>query len=148
MPRLVAILFIAGLFAGCATDGEFIKIDEPNTCNSTGWTLTTILYGDSHIVVIPVSEVVKGAEFRFILVPTKVSTDSRDYSDVTVKVKGKRPQDAWFVEKEGKANLGDGTIRVCMDGTTLDTGDEIFYIVEVEDVGILDPRAKVIVRPD
>jgi len=148
MPRLIAILFVAGLFAGCATDGSFIKDDAPNTCGTTGWTLTTIFYGDSHIVVVPMSEIVKDTELRFLLAPVNESTDIRNFADVTVKVKGKPPHDTWFAEEEGKANLGGGTIRVCVDGTTLVAGDEIFYVVEVEDVGVLDPRARVIVRPD
>ena len=92
--------------------------------------------------------VVKDAEFRFVLAPASERTDSKDYSDVTVKVRGKPPHDVWFTQEEGKANLGDGTIRVCMDGTTLVEGEEIFYIVEVEDVGVLDPRAKVIIKPN
>jgi hypothetical protein len=145
MLKIITILFMAGLFAGCA-DGKFIKIDEPNTCSTTGWTLTAIHYGDSRIVVIPISEVVKDAEFRFILLPADERTDSIDYKDVTVKVVGKPPHDVWFEEKEGKASAGDGTIRVCMDGPSLAEGDEIYYIVEVENVGKLDPRAKVITR--
>lgn len=147
MLRLVTLLFVAGLLAGCP-DGRFIKKDLPNTCGTTGWTLTAIKYGDSHIVVIPVSEVVKDSEFRFVLVPNIEDGDTSDYEGVTVKVRGKPPHDVWFEEAEGKANSGDGTIRVCMDGTTLVADDEVFYVVEIENVGILDPRAKVIVRPD
>jgi len=147
MPRLIAMLFVAGLLAGCP-DGKFIKHNVPNTCSTTGWTLTAIHYGDSRIVVIPVSEVVKDAEFRFVLVPASERTDSKDYSDVAVKVRGKPPHDVWFEQEEGKANLGDGTIRVCIDGTTLVEGDEISYVVEVEGVGVLDPRAEVIVKPN
>lgn len=147
MLRPIAMLFIAGLLAGCF-DGKFTKDDVPNTCGTTGWTVTAIHYGDSRIVVIPVSEVVKDAELRFVLWPASEKTDSKDYADVEVKVRGKPPHDVWFEEEDGKANVGDGTIRVCIDGTTLVEGDEIFYVVEVEDVGVLDPRAKVIIKPN
>ena len=134
------------MLAGCA-DGKFIRIDEPNTCGTTGWTVTAIHYGDSRIVVLPVSEVVKNAEFRFVLVPARESTDTIDYRDVTVKVKGKPPNDTWFDETAGSASSGDGTIRVCVDGASLEPGDEIKYLVEVDGVGVLDPRATVIIRP-
>ena len=151
MPQLITIIAFAGLLTGCCTtDGEFIKKNLPNTCGTTGWTLTAIYYGDSRIAVIPVSEVVKDAEFRFILTPDGKNANNRAYSDMTVKVRGKPPHDGWFEEQEGKANEGDGTIRVCIDGPAaqLAAGSEIYYIVEVEEVGILDPRAKVIVRPE
>ena len=146
MYRTITMTFVCLLLAG-GPDGRFIKINEPNTCGTTGWTLTAVHYGDSRIVVIPVSEVVKDAEFRLVLVPASEKTDSTDYKDVTVKVRGKPPHDTWFEEEEAKASEGDGTIRVCIDGPMLDVGNEIFYIVEVEGVGILDPRATIITRP-
>jgi hypothetical protein len=60
MLRVAVIFLLVGLLGGCR-DGQFIKINEPNTCSTTGWTLTAIHYGDSRIVVIPISEVVKDA---------------------------------------------------------------------------------------
>ena len=145
MHRLIAVLLITILLAGCS-NGKFVEIRAPNTCGTTGWTLTTIHYGDSHIAVLPLSQVVKGAEFRFKLVPSGPHRDN--YQGVTVKVRGKRPVDSWFEEAEGKANVDKGFIRVCVDGTSLDIGDELFYIVEVESVGILDPRATIINPPN
>ena len=147
MFRVAVIFLLAGLLGGCR-DGQFVKINEPNTCSTTGWTLTGIHYGDSRIVVIPISEVVKDAEMRFILIPADESTDTRDYKDVTVTVEGKPPHDSWFEETSGEASSGDGTIRVCIDGPSLDTGDVIEYLVKVDTVGDLDPRATVIVRPN
>jgi len=145
--KTTTVVAFALLLAGCA-DGKFIKINEPNTCSTTGWTLTAIHYGDSRIVVIPVSEIVKDTEFRFILMPATETTDTIDYSNVTVTVKGKPPHDAWFEETTGEASSGDGTIRVCVDGPSLAPGDEIAYVVEVDGVGVLDPRATVIIRPN
>jgi hypothetical protein len=144
MHRLITVLLISILLAGCS-NGKFVKINAPNTCGTTGWTVTTIHYGDSHIVVLPLSKVVKDAEFRFKLVPTGPHRDN--YQGVTVKVRGKRAEDSWFEEAEGKANVDKGFIRVCVDGTSLDIGDDFFYIVEVEGVGILDPRARIITPP-
>lgn len=146
MFRVAAIFLLVGLLAGCR-HGEFIKINEPNTCGTTGWTLTGIHYGDSRIVVIPVSEVVEDGELRFVLLPADERTDTKDYKDVTVTVVGKPPA-SWFTPKTGKASSGDGTIRVCMDDTELDPGDEFEYEVIVDTVGVLDPRATVIIRPN
>ena len=145
MHRLIAVLLISILLTSCS-NGKFIKISAPNTCGTTGWTVTTIHYGDSHIAVLPLSQVVKGAEFRFKLIPTGPNSDN--YQGVTVKVRGKRAEDSWFEESEGKANVDKGYIRVCVDGTSLDVGDDFFYIVEVESVGILDPRATIITHPN
>lgn len=146
MFRTTTAIFLVLLLAGCA-DGKFVRVNELNTCGTTGWTVTAIHYGDSRIVVLPVSEVVKDAEFRFVLVPASKKTDTIDYRDVTVKVKGKPPHDTWFDETAGTAASGDGTIRVCVDGASLSPGDEIAYLVEVDGVGVLDPRATVIIRP-
>lgn len=145
MFRTIPIILVALLLAGCP-DGRFIKINEPNTCSTTGWTLTGIHYGDSRIVVIPISEVVEDGELRFVLLPADERTDTRDYKDVTVTVVGKPPA-TWFTPKTGEASSGDGTIRVCMDDTELDPGDEFEYEVIVDTVGTLDPRATVIIRP-
>ena len=146
MFRIAAIFLLAGLLGACR-DGQFIKINEPNTCGTTGWTLTAIHYGDSRIVVIPVSEVVENGELRFVLLPADEKTDTVDYKNVTVKVVGKPPADSWFTEKSGTANSGDGTIRVCIDDSQVNPGDEFSYEVIVDTVGILDPRATVIIRP-
>lgn len=144
MHKIITVLLFTILLAGCS-NGKFVNISVPNTCGTTGWTVTTIHYGDSHIAVLPLSKVVKDAEFRFKLVPTGPHRDN--YQGVTVKVRGKRPVDSWFEEVEGKANVDQGFIRVCVDGTSLNIDDEFFYIVEVESVGILDPRATIINPP-
>jgi hypothetical protein len=146
MIKIIPIILITALLSACP-DGRFIKIDEPNTCGTNGWTLTGIHYGDSRIVVIPISEVVEDGEFRFVLLPADEKTDTIDYKNVTVKVVGKPPADTWFTEKSGTASSGDGTIRVCIDASQVNPGDEFSYEVIVDTVGILDPRAFVIVRP-
>jgi len=141
MKRILALVLMSVLLAGC--EGKFIKKDLPNTCSSTGWTLTTIHYGDSYLAVIPISEIVDGAEWRFVLAPE----DNATHGNAIVKVRGKTSAEAWFDEEEGTANT-DGSIKVCIDSGSLSAGDTVFYDVEVDGVGELDPRGVVIIRPD
>ena len=146
MLKIIWILLATMLLAAC--DGKFIKRSVTNRCDTTGWTLTAVHYGDSRIVVIPISEIVKDAEFRFELLPASKTTDSKDYKDVEVKIRGKRsPDDDWFEEISAKATDGVGALWTCIDGASLNTGDDAYYEVEVVGVGTLDPRAKIIIRP-
>lgn len=149
MKKTVAILLGMMLLAGCA-DGLFIKPNTPNNCGTTGYTLTTVLYGDSHIIVIPLSEVVAGSEFRFVLVSKAKGAGAMDFANATVKIRGKRsPEDDWFTEISGKSS--DVTIFTCID-SSLVAGDTVEYDVEVgftaepRPRATLDPRAKVINR--
>ncbi len=147
MQKSVAILLSVSFLAACA-DGKFIKPNSPNQCGGSGWTLTTVFYGDSHILVIPLSEVKAGSEFRFVLIPQLKGRGATDFSNATVKIRGKRdPEDLWFTEISGTA--ASGTIFTCVKNT-LTTSDIVEYDVEVSFTGeprpraTLDPRAIVI----
>jgi hypothetical protein len=138
------------LLAAC--DGKFIKRNVTNNCSSEGWTLTAIHYGDSRVIVIPLSEVVAGAEFRFALLPQLKGTGATNFENATVKVRGKRsPEDDWFTEIDGKAS--DKTIFTCVKNT-LTPGDSVEYVVEIgftrepNPRATLDPRATVIIKPN
>ena len=150
MKKTVAILIGIALLSGCSTDGKFINPNTPNSCGGTGYTLTTILYGDSYIVVIPLSEVVAGAEFRFVLVSEAKGTGAMDFANADVKIRGKRsPEDDWFSEITGTAS--DVTIFTCIDsslvaGDTVEYDVEIGFAAEPRPRATLDPRAKVIIQ--
>ena len=143
MIRIIALCLVPILLVGC--EGKFIKRDLPNTCGNTGWTLTTIHYGDSYIGVIPISEIVDGAEWRFVLDPGP-NSGGVDFGESVVKVRGKTGT-VWFDEQQGTANA-DGSIKVCIDSGSLVEGEIVFYDVEVVGLGELDPRGRVILRPD
>jgi len=147
MKKTIVILLSTIFVAGCP-DGKFIKRSIANSCGGTGWTLTAIHYGDSRIVVIPLSEVVAGSEFRFVLLPQLKGRGASDFSNAVVKVRGKRdPEDLWFTEKSGTAS--NVTLFTCVD-SSLQPGDTVEYDVEVSFAGeprpraTLDPRAIVI----
>jgi len=147
MKRVIAILLGMIFAAGCI-DGKFIKDSVPNNCGGNGWTLTTIYYGDSRVIVIPLSEVRAGQEFRFLLLPQLKGTGATDFTNANVKVRGKRdPEDLWFTEISG--NASNVTIFTCVKNTLV-PGDTVEYDVEVSFTGeprpraTLDPRAIVI----
>ncbi len=147
--RIAVILTIAALAAGCS-NGKFVKRSTANNCSGEGWTHTAIHYGDSRIIVIPLSDVVAGEEMRFFLVPQMRGRDAKDYQGATIRVTSK-PPDARFDTKEG-VFTSSPIISTCIkDG--LATGTEFEYMVEVEmpagtQKAMLDPRAIVIDRDE
>jgi hypothetical protein len=146
MKSVAVILITAALMSGCI-NGKFIKKSVANQCDGTGWTHTIVHYGDSRVVVIPLSEVVAGQEFRFYLVPQLKGRGAVDYSGAKIKIAGKPPADSWFSQIEGDA--GDVFIHTCVDDS-LEKGDTFEYKVEVfwpDDAtrkALLDPRGVVI----
>ena len=146
MKSVAVILITAALMSGCI-NGKFIKKSVANQCNGTGWTHTIVHYGDSRVVVIPLSEVAAGQELRFYLVPQFKGRGAVDYSDATIKIVGKPPANSWFSQIEGDA--GDLFIHTCIEDS-LEVGDTFEYKVEVfwpNDTSLkalLDPRGVVI----
>jgi len=145
---MIAVLLGTTVFLVGCPDGNFIKDHLPNNCGGQGWTLTTVYYGDSRVLVIPLSEVEAGQEFRFALVTERKGRGAASYANAEIKIKGKRsPEDDWFTEISGTKS--DVTIHTCVDNG-LAVGDEVHYTVEVWLPGettaraILDPRAIVI----
>ena len=150
MKKLAVVLLAAVLVAGC--DGKFVKRNTENNCDGTGWTRTAIHYGDSRVIVIPLSDVVASEELRFYLVPQMRGRGAQSYQDATVKISAKPVADPWFATVDGKAE--DGFLWTCVK-SGLARGTELEYTVEVimpADTppvkALLDPRAIVIERDE
>ncbi|NIL94102.1 MAG: hypothetical protein GTO71_06590 [Woeseiaceae bacterium] len=149
MKKLGAILFMAVITAGCV-DGKFIKRTTENKCEGTGWTHTFIHYGDSRVIVIPLSDAVSGEEMRFYLVPQIKGRAAKDYQNATIKISAKPAADPWFADVQGQASQV--FLSTCVkDG--LAVGSEHEYKVEVIMPGetpplkaLLDPRAIIITK--
>ena len=162
MRRTLTILLITALFAGCA-DGKFrSKIIPSAVCGGTvdGYTVTYIAYGDSKLVVIPISIISDQTEWRFILRPVKIgkSVSGDDYKGKKVTITGMSPAEPpghndW-IDTAGTASgnaisgtyndAADHMLTACvkeLPDTTPGTTYE--FVVDVQDVGTLDPRAKV-----
>lgn len=149
MKKLVVVLLAAVLVAGCV-DGKFVKRSTANNCSGTGWTHTAIHYGDSRVIVIPLSDVVAGEELRFFLLPQLKGRAAVDYTGARITVTSK-PENAWFDTESGTFTTSPIISTCVKDG--LARGTEFEYKVEVEiPVGtqkaLLDPRAIVIDRDD
>lgn len=146
MKKAIAILLTAAATTGCV-NGKFLSPSTPNQCGGSGWTHTIVHYGDSRVVVIPLSEVAAGQEFRFYLTPQVKGRGAVDYSNATVKIVGKPPADAWFTQIEGDA--GDIFIHTCVDaglavGETFEYKVEVFWPDITTRKALLDPRGIVI----
>ena len=82
------------LLAGCCTTGgNFCKRSLPSDVCATGtisgYTLTGIAYGDSSLIVVPISHIRRDTEWRFRLQPIKLDSDYEDYKDAIVTIEGK-----------------------------------------------------------
>jgi hypothetical protein len=118
-----------------------------------GYTLTGIVYGDSKLIVVPVSKIHANTEWRFRLQPIKLDSDPADvnYNNVNVEIRGKPaslplPPDhnAW-IAASGSYNstaAEEHTLAVCVPEAA-PIGTIYEYLVEVDFVGTIDPRGDV-----
>ena len=155
MRKITAVLVPAILFAGCTADGKFHK--RPITggpCGDvSGYTYTGIVYGDSTIAIIPISNIRADTEWRFFLFPIKEQSDLENWDEVEVKVKGKpvgSPQPADYndwIKVSGSFNSSKSLDRKryivnCVPETV--AKDDVYtYEVTVEGIGTIDPRGRV-----
>lgn len=152
MGRILTILILTIFLTGCATDGAFRTstiLDGPCGDRVAGYTLTGIAYGDSHLVVVPVSDIKAGAEWRFYLRPSKRANDIVDYETVKVTITGKFPavndppdRNDWISVSGAYADDSKHYLVQCVPDD-LDEGEQYEFLVEVKTVGTLDPRADV-----
>ncbi len=151
MKRITLILVCSFLFSGCVTDGGFNSgpiLGGPCGATVAGYTSTVIAYGDSTLVVVPISKIRPNTEWRFELVPITKPSDAIDYKNVKVEVIGKPstvmtpgPND-WINVSGEKSTSSKGVLTLCVPATLPLNSYE--YLVEVDSVGKLDPRARVI----
>ncbi len=168
MRRILLILVITVISAGCATDGRFHKkIFTSTICGGevSGYSVTYVAYGDAKLLVIPLSKIRVNTEWRFILQPLQLrkSVSTVDYKAQTVTITGKNAADAWINTAGPGAGTGiwvgtgaGGSITGTYDGAANHTltacvknlpntavGTAIHFNVDVVTVGRLDPRANV-----
>jgi len=149
MPRIMTILLVSVIFAGC--DGTFRSRGFQSTaCNAQveGYTATFIAYGDSKLVVIPLSDIRPDTEWRFILRPLSVGDVNPDvYKNALVTIKGKRfPGDDDWIEVSGTYNgtaNDKHTLRECVKPPVATDGTTYTFLVNVAGVGELDPRGRI-----
>ena len=150
------MLLATALSAGCVNGRFHSKEFNSSVCGGDvkGYTVTYIAYGDSKLVVIPLSKITENTEWRFILKPIQLgkSVSGEDYKDKTVRITGKRPLDAWIDTAAAGGNQISGTynddashtLTACLNNAAVPAkGSAVYFVVEVQDIGTLDPRADV-----
>ena len=157
MKKMLILVCLTPLFAAC--DGRFIKneflssecLDGGQRLTLEGYTVTGVTYGDSHLVVIPVSKIHPNSEFRFKLIPQKNKTDEFDWQDAWVAISSDDDDSdspANWLDVSGSHSANDGWLVACVPD--LEAGRTIKYKVSVSEtsvspeLGMLDPRADVI----
>lgn len=159
MLRLALIFFALAATAGCA-DGQFIRDKfTSTTCGGggislTGYTATIIRYGDSRLNVIPISKVLPGTEFRFVLLPKIRETDAPiDYEKAIVMISSDdddadSPAD-WLEAKGTFSDSGSHTLVTCvptrenLSKTKYKYKVSVSYPSETDIISYIDPRVEI-----
>ena len=86
MKKTTLTCLLAGLLAGCATDGRLTKLGTLNDCpgGGTGVSTTPIQYGDSSLAARGSTDVARKAEWRLKLNPI-----GQGWDDATVTISPK-----------------------------------------------------------
>lgn len=135
LRNVLAALPLAALAAACATPGQYTATRSISTTCPTGSTFVNIFYGDSQLkVVAPKATVKQNAGFELRL------KAERGYENKTVTIEGKTRNDRWLAAS-GSESESDGKLLICVPPDQ-ELGP-YYYLVRVEDVGTLDPRADV-----
>lgn len=141
MIRTMIVLLVAVAVSGCAKDGKLVLDNIPNTCDGSGHTFTWIKYGDSHLGALALSKIGRKSEWRFRLIPDNPGGGTYADKVVTIAAKpGGTPQP--WLSISGKHSVNPVLVLCVPD--TLALNDTIEYMIEVQDVGELDPRARVV----
>ena len=137
-----AVLLSTLVVSGCGY-GVLRGVRTENTCGGNGYAIAGITYGDARIWVVPVTKLRPGAEFRLKLLPARQTTDPTDPGDWMVTVKGKAGGDAWIEQRSGTFNSSTRGFLdpICVPSTQAPGTYQ--YFIEVQNVGKLDPRARV-----
>ena len=143
----IGLLLSMLVLTGCARFGRLIA-NAPNNCaGGMGYAVAGIYYGDSRLNVVPIIELVPGAEFKLFLLPRDVDGPGTPTRDLQVTVVGDLMKDSdsgWITSRTTTFNTSDDgfmpmTLCVPLDQ---DPGDYM-YKITVDEVGVLDPRARV-----
>ena len=138
MRKILLILSIPLLLTACVTTDSY---DQTVCTDARGSQPVNIHYGDSQIKVTPPLYTIntkKNRKFRLIADNVK-GPGNLDYAKVKVTIKSKDSSNNW-INTSGTEN-GTNPLVVCVPDFQADR--IVTYLVEVEDVGVLDPRVDV-----
>ena len=103
--------------------------------------------GDSRLAVVTITNLQPGSEFRVLLIPKRddrplPATATRD---LQVTVQGKNAASSWITSMPASFNdrLSTGGLMAPICVPTTQGADDYYYMITVDEVGVLDPRARV-----
>lgn len=134
IEKAMILALLTATLAACATPGKFSESRSISAECPGGSAFVNVDYGDSFLKVNAVANTQLGGalEFRLRGLP--------GYEDHLVTISGKAPKDNW-ISASGSESGRDNKLIVCVP-PDLDP-DSYYYLVQVEDVGTLDPRVDV-----
>lgn len=132
---------LALVLGACATPGQYSASAQYSTECTAGGTFVNVQYGDSQLKVHPIANVHRGAALEFRLKPNRRRSDAVNYENVQVRIKGAKSPPAEWIDEEGSYTDSDGALVACVPEDV--DADTYYYMIEVEGVGTLDPRADV-----
>lgn len=139
MKRIPTILTAAVVMAGCASPGKSATPTVPLACDEPGGglTSTTIKYGNSTIFATPVTKIGKKKKWKIQL------NGARGYEDAIVTITAKIPTDEYKWVSASGTESADNPLIICVPDTVT-VGDKIYFMISIQGVGQLDPRADVV----
>jgi hypothetical protein len=145
MIRIFLLLVIIAVLGAC-TNGRPRNVTFDSTvCGGEvkGLTLTAVHYGDSRMIVLPISKVRRNTELQFMLIPKRQSSDNKAFDSIKVEIKGSNADSAWIGVNKSFGEAAKGMVVAgCVPNDPIDT--EYEFDITVPGVGFLDPRAKVV----
>jgi hypothetical protein len=159
MKKIWIMIFLAPLLSACP-DGRFVKKSFiSNACGGgafEGYTVTLVHYGDSRLMIIPISKIEPNAELRFQLVPKVRDTDGATvFKDAFVSIDSDDDDldsTVDWLKASGTFNANSGALTVCIPPTLVNSSYKYKVTVSYpsaaasDAIGMLDPRADVIVN--
>jgi hypothetical protein len=143
----IALLLSTVALAGCGF-GRLVE-RAPNSCpGGMGYAVAGVYYGDSRLVVVPIVNLVPGAEFRVKLLPSRDDIPGGPPTkDLMVTVESdlaKDPLSGWITPRTMSFNTaGPGGFMPPLCVPPGQAPREYNYKITVDKVGVLDPRARV-----
>jgi len=140
MRNLFLIFLMPFILIACTSEGEYSKYNsfaQEEECDDGG-TWVKVNYGDSYLEVKPKVKLKKGSAWEFRLKPR---TSAYEKMLVTIKGKSADSDDDWInVQGTFEKNK---TLVICVDPDQEERVKTYEYLVEIQEIGTLDPRAEV-----
>jgi len=138
MYKMLTLIIASLSLSACVAEGQFVSAKKDNRCDGKGQADLRISYGDSLLDVTPKVNVKQDGEIIVKLKPEK------GYESIMVTLHGKNDDntDDWLDMTVKASDFKPGeNPYICVHEQPLGTYE---YYVEVETVGKLDPRIKVL----